>query len=250
MLKLDNISKRFNKAEVLQAFSYEVKPASTTVVIGPSGCGKSTLLKLITGLLSADSGVIQLDGIALSQQSLPLLRRKMGYVIQEGGLFPHINALANVTIMARHLGWEPARIDARVEELGKLVQLGAGELQRYPSELSGGQRQRVSLMRALMLDPALLIMDEPLGALDPMIRFDLQQQLRAIFNSLDKTVFMVTHDLAEAAYFADDIILMREGQVEQQGKLQDLLSHPASDFVERFIRAQRQGPEVLTEVSP
>ena len=242
MLTLNNISKSFNKAEALKEFSHETAAATTTVVIGPSGCGKSTLLKLITGLLSPDSGEIVLDESIVSPNNLHELRRKMGYVIQEGGLFPHLSALSNVAIMARHIGWDETRVGSRILELQDLVKLGNDELQRYPSELSGGQQQRVSLMRALMLDPAILIMDEPLGALDPMIRYELQQQLRDIFESLDKTVFMVTHDLSEAAFFASELVLMNGGKIEQKGSFDDLLEKPASQFVERFILAQRQTP--------
>ena len=242
LLTLNNISKSFNKATAVNEFSHAMDAGTTTVVIGPSGCGKSTLLKIITGLLAADSGEVYLDGAVLAAGNLSQLRQQMGYVIQEGGLFPHLTAFANVVIMARHLGWSDEQTGARVQELRELVQLGADELQRYPSELSGGQRQRVSLMRALMLDPALLIMDEPLGALDPMIRYELQQQLREIFESLHKTVFMVTHDLAEAAFFADRIVLMNRGGIEQEGSYDELVEQPASEFVERFILAQRQAP--------
>ena len=242
MLTLNNISKSFNKAEALKDFSHVTDTATTTVVIGPSGCGKSTLLKIVTGLLVPDTGEIHLDGTAMNTENLASLRRQMGYVIQEGGLFPHLTAFSNVVIMARHIGWDEEKISARVNQLGELVQLQSNELQRYPAELSGGQRQRVSLMRALMLDPAILIMDEPLGALDPMIRYELQQQLRSIFNTLHKTVFMVTHDLAEAAFFADQLVLMNSGKIEQMGNYAELIASPASEFVERFIQAQRTLP--------
>jgi osmoprotectant transport system ATP-binding protein len=163
----------------------------------------------------------------------------MGYVIQEGGLFPHLTARSNAALLARHLGWDADRINARVRELTGLVQLSPDRLDQRPGQLSGGQRQRVSLMRALMLDPDVLLLDEPLGALDPMIRADLQDDLRTIFRQLDKTVVLVTHNIGEAGYFGDEIVLLRDGGVVQQGTMHALLDAPASDFVTDFIRAQR-----------
>ena len=161
-------------------------------------------------------------------------------VIQEGGLFPHLDARQNVSLLARYLGWSAARIDERIEQLHTLFKLPADLLDRYPNELSGGQRQRVSMMRALMLNPDLLLLDEPLAALDPMIRFDLQQELRDIFNEMDKTVLLVTHDMGEAGFFADTIVLLSGGGIVQAGSMSDLLKRPAQPFVEQFIRAQRQ----------
>ena len=163
----------------------------------------------------------------------------MGYVIQDGGLFPHLTGRANVAIAAECLGRDPASIAARVDELRQLVRLPGDALDRYPAQLSGGQRQRISLMRALMLDPALLLLDEPLAALDPMIRADLQEDLRDIFRALAKTVLLVTHDMGEALFFGDRIVLMREGSIVQEGTPEDLLHRPADPFVSRFIQAQR-----------
>ncbi len=243
MLKLNNISKRYDKEQGLYPFSGSVEQGQTTVVIGPSGCGKSTLLRLVTGLLQADSGEIIIDGELLSAHTLPALRLRLGYVIQEGGLFPHMSAKANVSIMANFLKWDDKRIDARISELLELVQLPADFLTRYPAELSGGQRQRISLMRALMLDPDLLLMDEPLGALDPMIRFDLQNDLKKIFARLNKSVLMVTHDIGEAAFFGDELILLKQGRVVQRGSISDLTHKPADEFVTRFINAQRHNFE-------
>jgi osmoprotectant transport system ATP-binding protein len=241
VLKLNNISKRFNKDQALKPFSYAAKAGQTSVFIGPSGCGKSTLLRLITGLLESDSGEIIIDDLVLSADTLYQLRQAMGYVIQEGGLFPHLTAKANVTIMANYLCWDADRIAERLDNLRGLMQLPAELLSRYPAELSGGQRQRISLMRALMLDPELLLLDEPLGALDPMIRFDLQQELKEIFAKLGKTVLLVTHDIGEAAFFGDILILMREGEIIQHGSITDLVQRPQQVFVEQFIRAQRPG---------
>ena len=162
----------------------------------------------------------------------------MGYVVQEGGLFPHLTAAQNVSLMARHLGWSRARIDERESELVALTRFPRDALGRYPFELSGGQRQRVSLMRALMLDPELLLLDEPLGAIDPLVRAELQEDLARVFAQRNKSVILVTHDLAEAAFFAGRVALMRGGRVVQQGRVEDLVRAPADPFVTRFVAAQ------------
>jgi osmoprotectant transport system ATP-binding protein len=173
----------------------------------------------------------------------------MGYVVQDAGLFPHLTAAGNVSLLARHLGWDRERIRRRLQELTELARLPADALERYPAELSGGQRQRVGLMRALMLDPPVLLMDEPLGALDPMTRSQLQADLRTIFRELQKTVALVTHDLAEAAYFADEIVLLASGRIEQQGTMRDFVHRPATAFVSDFVRAQREPLEALREAA-
>ena len=248
MLELIDVAKRYAGTAALVPTTLTMPHGETTVLVGPSGCGKSTLLRLVAGLVAPDQGEIRFDGERVEPRNLNRLRVRMGYVIQEGGLFPHMTVAGNVTLMARHLGWERARIDARLHELASLVQLPESLLARYPIELSGGQRQRVSLMRALMLDPALLLLDEPLGALDPMIRYELQQELRAIFAQLSKTVLLVTHDIAEAAYLGHTLVLMREGRIVQKGTLEQLVRDPADPFVERFITAQRAPMEQLQKV--
>ena len=220
----------------------------TLVLIGPSGCGKSTLLRLIAGLIQPDSGTITLEGTVLTPENILQVRQRMGYVIQEGGLFPHLTVRDNVTVMARYLRRDPDWIDARLTELSQLVQLPLELMVRFPAELSGGQRQRVSLMRALMLDPDLLLLDEPLGSLDPMIRYQLQQELKAIFARLGKTVVMVTHDIAEAVFFGQTLVLMREGCIVQTGSFKELAQSPAESFVENFISAQREPMAKLAEV--
>jgi osmoprotectant transport system ATP-binding protein len=216
-----------------------ISPGKTTVLLGPSGCGKSTLIRLMIGLLRPDRGQVLFDGHELNQANLPDVRRRTGYVIQDGGLFPHLSAQDNVSLLARYLRWSRPRIRERVAELVDLVRLPQERLGAFPSQLSGGQRQRVSLMRALMLDPDVLLLDEPLGALDPMIRADLQTDLRRIFRSLAKTVVLVTHDLAEARYFGDQIVLLRDGAIVQQGTFDSLLRSPSDPFVGQFIQAQR-----------
>jgi osmoprotectant transport system ATP-binding protein len=166
-------------------------------------------------------------------------------VIQDGGLFPHLRIIDNLALLPRHLRWKKDRIAARAHELLELMQLPAELLQRYPDELSGGQRQRVALMRALMTDPPALLMDEPLGALDPLVRFELQQRLQELFKVLHKTVILVTHDLAEAAFLAPRLVLMRAGGVVQAGSADDLLHRPADDFVRRFVAAYRSAGRAL-----
>lgn len=239
MIELENVTKSFGPVEALRALSLLVPKGETTVLIGPSGCGKSTVLRLIVALIRPDSGTIRLDGERVDHQNAVHLRRRMGYVIQEGGLFPHLTARRNVTLMARQLRWDEPRIAERVAFLADLVHLPEDRLADYPAQLSGGQRQRVSLMRALMLDPDVLLLDEPLGALDPIIRAGLQDELREIFHALNKTVVMVTHDIGEAAHFAGRIVLMNEGRIVQSGSVDELLHQPKDPFVSTFIRAQR-----------
>ena len=239
MIELRNVAKSFNNIPALQSFNLKIAAGTTTVLIGPSGCGKSTLLRLINGLLRPDQGQVYFQGREIVPEIVLSLRQKMGYVIQEGGLFPHLTAGANVTLMARHLKWDRHRIEQRLQELTAVTRFPREGLGRFPVQLSGGQRQRVSLMRALMLDPDVLLLDEPLGALDPMIRTELQTDLKGIFQKLGKTVVLVTHDLAEAAFFGNVIVLLRAGQIVQTGTLPELLQTPAEPFVTDFINAQR-----------
>lgn len=239
MLTLSQVSKSYGGATALHPMDLTLEPGSTTVLIGPSGCGKSTVLRLVAGLVAPDTGSVVFEGTRLTRDKLIAARRRMGYVIQEGGLFPHLSVRDNVTVMARYLRQDPDWIDERLAELASLVHLPKRLMPRFPRELSGGQRQRVSLMRALMLDPDLLLLDEPLGALDPMIRFRLQNELKSIFEHLDKTVLMVTHDMAEAAHFGGVLVLMRDGRVVQRGSPAELVRSPSEPFVEEFITAQK-----------
>ncbi len=239
LVQLLGVSKSFADAPAVHAIDLSVERGKTTVLIGPSGCGKSTLLRLIIGLLEPDSGEIQFDGTQLRADKIDIVRQRVGYVIQEGGLFPHLTARGNILLMARHLGRDENEMRARLSELCSLTRFPESLLDRYPLELSGGQRQRVSLMRALMLSPELLLLDEPLGALDPLVRAALQKDLKEIFSRLRQTALLVTHDLAEAAYLGDEIVLMNEGRIIQQGSLVDLQQSPASEFVSEFINAQR-----------
>jgi osmoprotectant transport system ATP-binding protein len=239
MLQLVGVSKSYGGTPVLWPTDLTIPAGRTTVLIGPSGCGKSTLLRLMVGLLQPDSGVVTFEGVPVTPSNARELRRRIGFVVQDGGLFPHLTARGNVTLLARHLGWDHARMDERLAELTALTRFPADLLDHYPVQLSGGQRQRVSLMRALMLDPALLLLDEPLGALDPLIRSELQADLRGIFQKLHKTVVLVTHDLGEAGFLGDTLVLMQAGRIVQQDTFANLIQAPAGEFVTRFINAQR-----------
>lgn len=243
MIAFEAVFHRYEHAVSLRDLTLRVANAATTALIGPSGCGKSTLLKLAVGLTWPTQGRVTVDAQPVSSDNVRGIRHRIGYVIQSGGLFPHLTILDNVTLAARHLQRDRDWIAQRVRELLDLVQLPADMLPRYPSDLSGGQRQRVSLMRALMLDPDVLLLDEPLGALDPMVRYGLQEELRKLFARLRKCVLLVTHDLAEAAFFSEHIVLMREGSIVQQGAYRDLVERPADGFVREFLRAQRATPD-------
>jgi osmoprotectant transport system ATP-binding protein len=233
--QLSRACKRYASNEGVGPIDLQIAEGSTTVLLGTSGAGKSTLLKLLNGLVVPDSGEVLFRGQPLSLQS----RLRMGYVVQGGGLFPHLTAADNVTLVARWLRQEKKRIDARLHELAALVRLPFESLQRFPVQLSGGQSQRVGLMRALMLDAPVLLLDEPLGALDPLTRFDLQNDLREVFQRLGKTVAIVTHDLSEAAFFGGTVLLFQAGHVVQKGSIDELVKNPATPFVERFVQAQR-----------
>jgi osmoprotectant transport system ATP-binding protein len=239
MLELCGVSKFYDGVAAVREVDLAIAPGRTTVLIGPSGCGKSTLLRLMIGLIRPERGTVSFEGVSIQPDNVLRLRRRMGYVIQDGGLFPHLSAAGNVALAARYFGWDRAAVDRRLAELADLARLPGPLLGRLPDELSGGQRQRVGLMRALMLDPDVLLLDEPLGALDPIVRRELQEDLKPIFRRLAKTVVLVTHDLNEAAYFGDEIVLMRDGEVVQRGTPADLIDAPADEFVRRFVNAQR-----------
>jgi osmoprotectant transport system ATP-binding protein len=234
-LELAGVSKRYGATGALEAIDLSIPAARTTALIGPSGCGKSTLLRLLVGLVQPDAGEIRFDGAPMRTLDLIALRRRIGYVIQEGGLFPHLTAAENATLMSRPLRWPAARTAARLDELVALTRFPTEALGRYPTELSGGQRQRVSLMRALLLDPDVVLLDEPLGALDPLGRAELRDDLRRIFRALGKTAVLVTHDVAEAAFLGDVVVVMRAGHIIQRGSFSELAASPADPFVAAFL---------------
>jgi osmoprotectant transport system ATP-binding protein len=243
--QLLGVSKRYGSAVALAATDLRIAAGRTTVLIGQSGSGKSTLLRLLLGLVRPDSGHVLFQGVEVAPENVVSLRRRMGYAIQGGGLFPHLTSAANICLMARYLRWPQSQVDARVRELVQLTRFPESGLSRFPSELSGGQAQRVSLMRALMLGPDVILLDEPLGALDPVTRFDLQAELRSIFETVRKTVVLVTHDIGEAAYFGHWLVLFRDGHIVQQGTMEDLMKRPSDPFVNRFITSQRTPSDEL-----
>jgi osmoprotectant transport system ATP-binding protein len=235
LFDLADVAVTYGGVAALAPTSLTIGEGETLVLLGPSGSGKSTLLRTLAGL-TPFTGRLRFAGAPVDDWRA--VRRRLGYVIQDGGLFPHLTAHGNVTLMARELGWPAEKIAARVEELATLAALDAGQLDRFPVELSGGQRQRVAMMRALMLDPAVLLLDEPLSALDPITRLRLADELRAIFAELGKTVILVTHNLREARFFGGRAVLMREGMIVQQGAIEALASRPADRFVSEFLAAE------------
>ena len=234
-----DVTKRFGDDFAIRDANLEIERGKITALIGPSGCGKSTILRLIVGLVTADTGEIQFDGEKIAAETIMKIRRRLGYVIQDGGLFPHLTARHNLTLQPRLFRKRRDEIEKRIMELCELTKFPGSGLDRYPLELSGGQRQRVSLMRALMLSPELLLLDEPFAALDPLVRMNLQRDLKEICARLQQTVLLVTHDLAEAAFLGNEIALMSEGQIIQRGSIADLRAKPANEFVREFISAQR-----------
>jgi osmoprotectant transport system ATP-binding protein len=238
VIALDGVAKSFGGRTVLAPTDLAIASRTALALVGPSGCGKSTLLRTIVGLVVPDRGRIVVDGTPVEPRTVTAVRRRLGYVIQEGGLFPHLRARDNVALLARHLGWTAERVGARVRELAALVHVDEGLLDRYPGELSGGERQRVGIMRALMVDPSHLLLDEPMGALDPIVRVQLRRDLKRIFSEVGKTVLFVTHDLQEAAELGDEVALMRDGRVVQRGPMRALIEAPAEPFVRAFVEAQ------------
>ena len=242
MLVLEHISKAFDGRIALSDVSLSIPTGATHALIGSSGSGKTTLLRITLRLIALDQGWVKLDGQPLTDFDSEAWADRIGYVPQDGGLFPHLTGRQNVTLVPRLRGWTPQRIERRVTELQHLVALETAALQRYPQHLSGGQKQRVALMRAAMMDPAVMLLDEPMAALDPLIRSSLQQELKSIFQRLAKTVLIVTHDLAEAVFLSQQVTLLHEGKVVQTGTYRELLRAPADPFVTAFINAQRTLP--------
>jgi osmoprotectant transport system ATP-binding protein len=243
MLALQNITKTFEGKLVLTDVNLTVPKGATHALIGSSGSGKTTLLRITLGLIPFDKGYVKINDQALSSFSPIQWADRIGYVPQDGGLFPHMSAFENVSLIAKLRGWNKRKINARVEELRKLVDLEPVILGQYPFEMSGGQQQRAAIMRAAMMEPDVMLLDEPMAALDPLIRRTLQQELKSIFQRLGKTVLLVTHDLGEAVFLAEQITLLHEGKIVQSGTYRDLLLRPADPFVTAFINAQRTVPE-------
>ena len=245
MIQIKAVSKTYGSKRVLYPTTLNLAKGQTHVFWGSSGSGKTTLLRLICGLTEASSGEVQIENQKVTVHNQRQWAAQIGYVIQEGGLFPHLTARQNISLAALPHNWSHERLTKRINELCDLVQLEQPNLDQFPKKLSGGQRQRVALMRSLLLDPAILLLDEPLGALDPLVRSDLQKQLKVIFNRLKKTVIIVTHDIGEGAFFGHTLSLFHEGQLVQHGDFQSFLDKPTNDFVTRFITAQAPPKELI-----
>ena len=242
MISLEHVTKRFLEtgAVAVEDLSLQIPEGMTVALIGPSGCGKTTTMRMINRLVDPTMGRILVGGEDVTQIDPILLRRRIGYVIQQVGLFPHMTIAHNIAAVPKLLGWDAARIAGRTEELLHLVGLDPKEmLHRYPRQLSGGQRQRVGVARALAADPPVLLMDEPFGALDPIARTRLQAEFRQILKQVRKTVVLVTHDLDEATRLGDRIAIMNSGKIVQYDTPDAILSHPADAFVESFVGIDR-----------
>lgn len=244
MVVISEVCKRFAGKPVLASVDLTLAPGQTHVLLGSSGSGKTTLLRLIAGTLSPDSGAITVDGVPVEVRDPCLLADRLGYMTQEGGLFPHLRAGDNAALVARVRGWKADATAGRLAELAAVVGLEPSLLAQYPGQLSGGQRQRVALMRALFLNPKYILLDEPLGALDPIIRRELQATLKRVFSDLKTTVILVTHDVGEAAFFGDTVTLLHSGRVLQHGRFEDLALRPAHPYVREFLLAQRPVPQL------
>jgi osmoprotectant transport system ATP-binding protein len=242
MISLEHVTKRYSEtgAAAVDDLSLQIPDGMTVALIGPSGCGKTTTMRMINRLVDPTMGRILVGGEDVTRMDPILLRRRIGYVIQQVGLFPHMTIGHNIAAVPKLLGWDAARIAGRTEELLHLVGLDPKEmLNRYPRQLSGGQRQRVGVARALAADPPVLLMDEPFGALDPIARTRLQAEFRQILKQVRKTVVLVTHDLDEATRLGDRIAIMNGGRIVQYDTPDAVLSHPADAFVENFVGIDR-----------
>ncbi|WP_416068267.1 ABC transporter ATP-binding protein [Rhizobium sp. ZK1] len=242
MIRMENVTKRYgdSAAPSVDNLTLDVPEGSTVALIGPSGCGKTTTMRMINRLIEPSEGRIFVNGEDVTGADPVKLRRHIGYVIQNVGLFPHMTIAENVAAVPNLLGWERARIARRTDELLDLVGLDPAEmLKRYPRQLSGGQRQRIGVARALAADPSVLLMDEPFGAIDPIARSRLQDEFRQILRRMRKTVVLVTHDLDEAIRLGDRIAIMRSGRIVQYDTPDTILSKPADAFVSSFVGVDR-----------
>lgn len=239
MLSVRNLSQTFGQEVVLQDISLEMPKGEVHGVLGPSGCGKTTFLRILCGLLDPTGGTVEIAGQRVTDYSDFELSLKIGYVIQDGGLFPHLTARENIFLPTRIHDQADNELQDWFWQLQEMVRLPPGALDKFPPQLSGGQKQRVAIMRGLILAPPILLLDEPMSSLDPLVRRDLQKDLRDVFEKLDKTVVIVTHHLQEAFFLSHRLTLLNKGKVAQQDQAQKLVDHPQDHFVEEFINAQK-----------
>jgi len=246
MIKVQHLSKHFGKVKAVDDISFQVAEHENLILLGTSGCGKTTTLKMINRLIEPASGSIFINNKNIMEQSPELLRRGIGYVLQNNGLFPHYTVAENIAIVPQLLKWDKKRIDKRIAELMEKLHLTKEYLHAYPKELSGGQQQRVGLARALVADPEVLLMDEPFGALDNVTRSKIHAEFKALDELKRKTIIMVTHDVQEAFELGDHICLMDKGKIVQDGTPAELLFKPKNDFVRGFLQEQRLQLEFKT----
>lgn len=240
MLKLENVSKTYKGGKkAVKNIDLEIAKGEFICFIGPSGCGKTTTMKMINRLIEPSSGKIFIEGENIMKKDPVQLRREIGYVIQQIGLFPHMTIAQNISLVPKLLKWPEEKRKERARELLKLVDMGPEYLERYPHELSGGQQQRIGVLRALAAEPPLILMDEPFGALDPITRDSLQEEFKKLQKTLNKTIVFVTHDMDEAIKLADRIVILKDGEIVQVGTPDDILRNPANEFVEEFIGKER-----------
>ncbi|MEK4069713.1 betaine/proline/choline family ABC transporter ATP-binding protein [Peribacillus sp. FSL R5-0717] len=240
MLKIENVSKIYKGGKkAVKNISLDIKKGEFICFIGPSGCGKTTTMKMINRLIEPSEGKILINGENIMDKDPVELRRQIGYVIQQIGLFPHMTILENITLVPKLLKWNEQKKKERALELLQLVDMGPEYLERYPYELSGGQQQRIGVLRALASNPPLILMDEPFGALDPITRDALQEEFKNLQRTLDKTIVFVTHDMDEAIKLADRIVILKAGEIVQVGTPDEILRNPANEFVEEFIGKDR-----------
>lgn len=246
MIEIRNLTKQFGEQLAVDDVSLSVAQGETLVLLGTSGSGKTTTLKMINRIIEPTSGSVFVNSVDVRQQDGPMLRRGIGYVIQDAGLFPHYTVAENIGTVPKLLGWNPATIQERTQELIGKLRLPSDVLNRYPVELSGGQRQRVGVARALAAKPPVVLMDEPFGALDPFTRRHVRRELFNLNELRETTVVLVTHDVGEALELADRIVLMDQGRIVQVGSPNDLLQRPANDFVREFLDVQPVRPTAQT----
>ena len=247
MIQFENVYKSYKSKSVLQNINLTVRTGEFMVLIGASGCGKTTLLKMINKLNTIDQGDILLDGVSVTKMNDTRMRRKIGYVVQDGGLFPHMTVAENISIILKVLGVPKKKQEARINELLEMVDLDPDYRSLYPSQLSGGQQHRVGVARAFAADPGIILMDEPFSALDPVVRAELQDKIVQLQKKLNKTILFVTHDMDEAIKIADKICIMKDGHILQYDIPEEILRNPADDYVANFVGVNRiwDSPEYI-----
>lgn len=240
VISFKSISKKYGSTSVLDDVNLDIENEKITALVGESGSGKTTLLQLVNGLTEPTSGIVEVFGEALNYDDIAAVRKKMGYAVQGGGLFPHMSVYENITVMTKLDGWTDGDIKKRVDHVIKLVNLHEELLDRYPHKLSGGQQQRVSLCRAMMLDPRLLLLDEPFSALDPITKDHIHDEFLKMQYAEPRSILLVTHDMDEAVKLGDNIIVIDKGKIIQQGRTDDIIKNPATDYVRDLLNTAKK----------